>query len=101
MQAPAKCKAVFELEIHAFFNHQHILANGLCCEAACTTCFSKFDFCLQPYNYNPRNDMDCPWGKHSTEVIATDNIVFRRGHRLDKNTTNPLEFVIRNWNVSA
>ena len=45
--------------------------------------------------------MDCPWGKHGTSVIATDDLTFQRGNLLDANTTNPLEFAIQDWNVST
>ena len=105
LQGEAGGGAVLEVELQAFFNHRHTLADGSCCEVGCSSCFNRFQFCLRPYNYTLSSagagGLECAWGSHTTGVLGQDLAVFQRGQRLDRHTPNPLHFAIPEWNVSV
>ena len=96
-----RASAVLEVELHTFFNLQHVLANGSCCSGDCSTeCKNRFQLCLRPHGQS-REKPGCPWGGYSTGVVARDSTVFQQGQRLEAGTPNPLTFTTHSWNVSG
>ena len=99
---PREAGVVLELELIAFFNPWHTLANGSCCRDECSlTCSNRFQFCLQPYQQSREEVGGCVWGRYSTGVVATDSTVFQKGQLLEAGTPNPLVFTAHGWTVSA
>ena len=85
VQVPILCKSIFELEIHAFLTIKTFLPMAHAVKWIAPPVSISFTSDFDHMTTVSRNYIDCPWGKHSTSVIATDEITFQCGYLFDIN----------------